>query len=100
MQYWYAEQLRRYRTQFMRAFGQFSVKTGVGGPNNTVELLRVPVVYGDQSRVVATLVQGNTENKILTVPMISCVVSAVAMAPERRQDPQFVRTIPVNERHY
>lgn len=100
MQYWYAEQFRRYRLQCVRAFSNFYIKTGNGGPNNTKELIRVPARYGDQSRVAATIVRANSENKILSVPFITCFISSVEMAPERRQDPQFIRSVQVNERRY
>jgi len=100
MQYWYSEQLRNYRLQFIRAFGGFSVKTGRGGPNNTEELLKVPCRYGDPSRIAATIVRGNSENKSLTVPFITCFISSLAMAPQRRQDPYFSKTVQVNERLY
>lgn len=100
MQYWYSEQLRNYRLQFIRAFGGFSVKTGRGGPNNTEELLKVPCRYGDPSRIAATIVRGNSENKSLTVPFITCYISSMAMSPNRRQDPYFSRTVQVNERLY
>ena len=89
MQYWYSEQIRNYRLQFIRAFGGFSVKTGRGGPNNTEQLLKVPCRYGDPSRIAATIVRGNSENKSLTVPFITCFISSLAMAPQRRQDPYF-----------
>jgi hypothetical protein len=100
MQYWFSAQIRQYRLQFIRAFSGFSVKTGRGGPNNTEELLKVPCRYGDPSRVAATIVRGNSENKVLTVPFITCYISAFAMAPARRQDPYFIGSVQVNERMY
>lgn len=100
MQYWFSAQLRQYRLQFIRAFSGFSVKTGRGGPNDTEELLKVPCRYGDPSRVAATIVKGNSENKVLTVPFITCYISALAMSPTRRQDPYFTGSVQVNERMY
>ena len=100
MDYWYSEQLRNYRLQFIRAFSNFYVETGNSGPNNTVERIRVPCRYGDPSRIAATIVRGNSENKILSVPFISCHINSLNMAPERRQDPQLVDAAYVNERMY
>jgi hypothetical protein len=100
MQYWYSAQLRQYRLQFIRAFSGFSVKTGRGGPNNTEELLKVPCRYGDPSRVAASIVRGNSENKVLTVPFITCYISSLVMNASRRQDPYFSRSVQVNERLY
>ena len=100
MQYWFSAQIRQYRLQFIRAFSGFSVKTGRGGPNNTEELLKVPCRYGDPSRVAATVVRGNSENKVLTVPFITCYISSLVMDASRRQDPSYSRSVQVNERLY
>jgi hypothetical protein len=100
MDFWYSEQLRNYRLQFIRAFSGFKVLTGNGGPNNTPEYIRVPCRYGDSTRIAAAIVRGNSENKILSVPFISCYINSLGMSPERRQDPQFIESIPINERLY
>lgn len=100
MDYWYSAQLRQYRLQIIRAFSNFSVETGQGGPNNTTELIRVPCRYGDPSRVAELIVRGNSENKILSVPFITCTINSLNLAPERRQDPSLVRPAYVNERVY
>jgi hypothetical protein len=100
MQYWFSAQLRQYRLQFIRAFSGFSVKTGRGGPNNTEELLKVPCRYGDPSRVAATIVKGNSENKALTVPFITCFINSIALSSARRQDPYVISSVQVNERQY
>jgi len=100
MQYWYSAQLRQYRLQFIRAFSGFSVKTGRGGPNNTEELIKVPCRYGDPSRVAATIVRGNSENKTLSVPFITCYINSLVMSSSRRQDPFFSQSVQVDERYY
>lgn len=100
MQYWYSAQLRQYRLQFIRAFSNFSVKTGKRGPDNTEELIRVPCRYGDPSRIASTIVAGNSENKSPAVPFISCIISGINMNPSRRQDPQMVQSVQINERRY
>jgi len=100
MQYWYSAQLRQYRLQFIRAFSNFSVKTGVIGPNGEQELIRVPCRYGDPTRIASSIVRGNSENKVLSVPFISCFISALNMNASRRQDPQLVQPIQINERRY
>ncbi len=100
MQYWYSAQLRQYRLQFIRAFSNFYVKTGRSGPSNTEELIKVPCRYGDPTRIAASIVRGNSENKILSVPFISCFISGLNMSAARRQDPQLVVPVQVNERRY
>lgn len=100
MQYWYSAQIRQYRLQFIRAFSNFTVKTGRGGPNGEPEFIRVPCRYGDATRIAASIVRGNSENKILAVPFISCYIQSMTMAADRRQDPQLVVPVSVNERKY
>jgi hypothetical protein len=100
MDFWYSEQLRNYRLQFIRAFSNFKVLTGNGGPNNTPEYIRVPCRYADSTRIAAAIVRGNSENKVLSVPFISCYIASLNMAAERRQDPQLVSSVVVNERLY
>lgn len=100
MQYWYSAQLRQYRLQFIRAFSNFSIKTGKRGPNNTEELIRVPCRYGDPTRLAAAIVAGNSENKAPAVPFISCLINSINMNPSRRHDPQLVQSVQINERKY
>jgi hypothetical protein len=97
MDYFYAAQLRQYRLQFIRAFSNFEVNVGTSA---SPDLKRVPCRYGDASRIAQTILQGNTENKMPTTPFISCTVSGLSMAANRRQDPTLVEKIQVNEREY
>ena len=99
MDYWYTGQLRNYRLQFIRAFSNFSYSVGTN-PDGTPQLVRVPCRYGDPSRIAATIVRGNSENKLLTTPFITCWISGLAMAANRRQGPQVINTVLVNERAY
>ena len=97
MQYFYARQLRQYRLQFIRAFSNFYVNFGT---EDLPELRRVPCRYGDPSRIAEMVVRGNSENKLLSTPFISCIVSNLAMSSNRRQDPTLVEKVQVNERLY
>ena len=99
MQFWYTEQLRNYRLQFIRAFSDFYVQTGPDANGNTT-LTQVPCIYGDMSRLAATALTGNSENKLPPVPFMSCHVSSLAMNANRRQDPNFVGKIQIDERAY
>lgn len=97
MQYFFASQLRQYRLQFIRAFSNFYVNVGTDAAPN---LRRVPCRYGDPTRIAESVVRNNSENKILSTPFISCTVSGLGMASNRRQDPTLVEKLQVNERHY
>lgn len=99
MQYWYTEQLRNYRLQFIRAFSNFYVSNSRDA-NGVEQIVQVPCRYGDPSRIASTIVAGNSENKLPTVPFITCTVSGINMNSSRRQDPSFVGKVQVNEREY
>ena len=97
MDYWYSGQLRNYRLQFIRAFSNFYYSVGTN-PDGTPTLVRCPCRYGDPTRIAATVVKGNSENKLLTTPFITCWISGLAMAPNRRQGPQVIDTMQIDER--
>lgn len=97
MNYFFAGQLRQYRLQFIRAFSNFYVNFGT---ESAPDLRKVPCRYGDPSRIAETAVRGNSENKVLSTPFISCIVRDISMASSRRQDPMLVDKVQVNERKY
>lgn len=99
MQYWYTAQLRNYRLQFIRAFSGFYVSYGKD-ENGNEKIVQVPCRYGDPSRIASTIVAGNSENKIPSVPFITCTVSGINMNNTRRQDPSFISKVQVDEREY
>ena len=59
MQFFYDGQIRRYVTQLVRLFSNFSYKDGDG------KIVRVPVMYGDITRQVGHILRDNSENKDL-----------------------------------
>jgi hypothetical protein len=93
MDYWYDGQIRRYVTQFMRVFIGFQYKA-----NN--ELRSIPVTYGDMSRQVAAIINDNSENKLQTVPKISCYMSGLELDKTRLSDPTFVSKAHIRERRW
>lgn len=92
MDYFYDGQVRRYVTQFMRVFIGFKYKTGDG------TLRHVPVMYGDMTRQVAAIIKENSENKMATVPKISCYISGLEMDTTRLADASFVSKLNISER--
>jgi len=94
MDYFYDGQIRRYVTQFMRVFIGFKYQTGDGDQR------QVPVMYGDLTRQVASIIKENSENKLATVPRISCYISGLEMATDRLTDPTFVSKVNIRERRY
>jgi len=94
MLWFYDGQIRRYITQTIRVFSNFTVKYGDG------TLVRVPVMYGDADRAVASIIRNNSENKVNSVPRISVYVSQLALDRERTSDATFVSKMHFRERDF
>jgi len=92
MQFFYDGQIRRYITQVVRVFSNFVVRYGDG------TLVRIPVMYGDADRQVASIIRNNSENKINSVPRISVYVTALALDRERLSDSTYIGKVNVRER--
>jgi len=92
MDFFYDGQIRRYVTQFMRVFMGFKYQTGDG------TLKSVPVMYGDMTRQVASIIKENSENKMPTVPKISCYITGLEMDTSRLSDSSFVSKLNIRER--
>ena len=92
MDFFYDGQIRRYVTQFMRIFIGFKYQAGDG------EERAVPVMYGDLTRQVASLIKENSENKMLTVPKITCYIQGLELDTSRLGDATFVSKVNIRER--
>jgi hypothetical protein len=97
--YFYDGQVRRYISQFMRMVSDFYVAFGTDR-NGNESYQRVPVVYGDQSRQAATILRGNSENTLNSVPAMAVYVSGLAYDQTRLQDPSFTQTMQIRQRQY
>lgn len=96
--YFYDRQTRRYIQQFIRLFSGFSVQMGVSDDAKLPIFQQVPVRYGDINRMAAHITRENSENIANTVPFISCYVTSLDMAPERRVHQQHVEKVQVYEK--
>lgn len=94
MQYFYDGQVRRYLTQIVRAFSNFSYKNGDG------EIIRVPVMYGDITRQVASIIKDNSDNKVLSAPRMGIYITSLQMDRSRLSDSSYVSKINLREREY
>ena len=94
MDYFYDGQIRRYVTQFMRVFVGFKYQAGDGTQKTA------PVMYGDLSRQVASIIKENSENKMPSVPRIACYITGFELDRNRLADPSFVSKINIRERAY
>ena len=94
MDFHYDGQIRRYVTQFMRVFIGFKYQAGDG------EQRLVPVMYGDLTKQVASIIKDNSENKMPTVPRIACYITGLELDTSRLADSTFVSKMQVRERTY
>ena len=92
MEFFYDGQIRRYLIQTIRVFSNFVVRYGDGS------LVRVPVMYGDADRQVASIIRQNSENKVNSVPRIAVYVYGLALDRERLADSSFIGKVNVRER--
>jgi hypothetical protein len=60
----------------------------------------VPVMYGDLTRQVASIIKDNSENKMPTVPRISCYITGLELDTSRLADSTFVCKVNIRERTY
>ena len=99
MQYFYDKQIRKYIQQFIRLFSGFSVEMGTNSDGTKI-YQTVPVRYGDVSRMAAHIVKDNSENVVNATPFVSCYVSDMSIAPERRTHAQYSDKVQVYEKKY
>jgi hypothetical protein len=92
MQHFYDGQIRRYIAQIVRFFSNFTVRYSDG------TLHRVPVMYGDEDRQVASIIRGNSENKVNSAPRIAVYVTSLDLDASRLGDSTFVGKVHIRER--
>lgn len=79
--FYYNEQLKSYILQFMAIFTGLSVKVGKSQTEDE-RLISVPIFYGAMDRVVAALLQENTQNKPIRLPCMSVYASGLDLATD------------------
>jgi hypothetical protein len=92
MEHFYDGQIRKYLVQMMRLFSNFSYKTGDG------TAVQIPVMYGDLTRQVASIIRDNSENKIPTAPRMSVYITGLELDRDRTSDSSYVNKRHVRER--
>ena len=94
MQHFYDGQIRRYLTQIVRLLSNFSYKDSQG------ELVRIPVLYGDMTRQVASIINDNSENKLPSAPRMAVYITALELDTARLADSSYVSKLNIRERAY
>lgn len=94
MQHFYDGQIRRYITQLVRLFSNFSYKDGDG------KTIQVPVMYGDITRQVGHILRDNSENKIPSAPRMAVYITGLEQDRTRTSDSTYTNKVHIRERAY
>lgn len=95
--YFYDNQIRRFLIQFGKIFSSWYVTKGKD-PNGNDILMRVPIMYGDQSRQVSTVIANNSASNLPSAPIITYYITGLEYDQRRTQDPTFVEKVQVRQR--
>ena len=91
-EHFYDGQIRKYLVQAMRLFSNFSYQTGDGTEK------QVPVLYGDLTRQVGSILRDNSENKIPSAPRMAVYITGLEQDRDRTSDASYVNKRHVRER--
>jgi hypothetical protein len=97
--YFYDNQIRRFLIQFARIFSNWQVTKGKDPAGNNI-VVRVPIQYGDSSRMVASIQAGNSTSSLPSAPLITYYISGLEYDQERTQDPYFIDKVNVRQRSF
>lgn len=93
--FFYDGQIRRFLLQVVRAFSGFQYQ--VNGENGK-ELRLVPCRMTTQSRQVAHILAGDTENSLASLPLITVTLKELSVDRTRTQSPGLVTSVHASER--
>ena len=78
----------------VRMLSNFSYKDGQGA------LVKIPVLYGDLSRQVGSILKDNSELKLLNAPKITIYITTLELDRDRLSDSSFISKVNIRERAY
>jgi hypothetical protein len=96
-QYFYDNQIRRFLIQFARIFSDWQVTKGKDPAGNDI-IIRVPIQYGDSSRMVSAIQANNSPSSLPSAPLITYHISGLEYDQKRTQDPYFLDKVSVRQR--
>lgn len=80
--FYYNKQLKQAVMAFANIFAGLHVQSGKNGCGN-VDEIEVPIRYGSTDRVASAIASGNTQNSLHTLPIMSCYMTGIELAPDR-----------------
>ena len=92
MNFVYDGQIRRYVNQIIRMLSGFKFQTGDGKQSS------IPVMYGDMTRQVGSIIRDNSENKLMSAPRIAVYITGLALDRNRLGDSTHVSKVHIRER--
>lgn len=92
MQWFYDGQIRRYVGQIVRMLSGFKYQSADG------KQVTVPVMYGDMTRQVASIIKDNSANKIPSAPRIAVYITDLQLDRTRLADATHVSKVHIRER--
>ena len=98
-QFFYDNQIRRFLLQFAKIFSNWYVTKGKD-PNGNDILVRVPIMYGDQSRLASTVIANNSASNLPSAPLFTYWITGLEYDQRRMQEPTFIDKINVRQRAY
>ena len=98
-QYFYDSQIKRFLIQFARIFSLWEVTKGTDQNGNPVRV-RVPVMYGDMTRQVASVIADNSTSNLPSTPLITYYITGLEYDQRRTQIPSYVDKMQVRQRDY
>ena len=99
MLYFYDNQIKNWMLQFARIFTEIDVTYGKDPAGNPI-LHRVPVMYGDGSRQVDTIIAKNSASNLPSAPMIVYYMNGIEYDQSRTLDPTFIGKTTVRQRYF
>ena len=97
--YFYDSQIRRFLIQFARIFSDWQVTKGNDPAGNPI-VVRVPIQYGDASRMASAQIANNSPSSLPSAPLITYYITALEYDQKRTQDPYFIDNTSVRQRSY
>lgn len=97
--FFYDEQIRRYILQFLRIFAELKIELPPDDNGIRVQK-RIPIRYGDISRMVAQILKDNSQNVTLSAPAFAGYITSIEIDTTQRRDTTNVNPVRAIERTY
>lgn len=97
--FFYDQQIRRFLIQFAKMLSMWKVTKGKDANGNDI-LIRIPVMYGNGSRMVQAILADNSASSLPSAPMLTYYISGLEYDQRRTQEPYFIDKMNVRQRKY